>query len=531
LGANDNGNVAKITNNRDTTRSVNYGYDNLNRIANAYTVGKLWCETDQIDPWSNLNKITAYTGKPQPENLNQMAGPNNQFTGMSYDAAGNLLNDAASNYVFDGENRITTGAGVTYTYDGDGRRVKKSNGKLYWYGAGSDPLDETDLAGNTNNSTFNEYIFFGSRRVARRDSSGNVFYYVADHLGTSRSIVQSGQSSSCYDADFTPYGQEMQHTERLQTTACPPNYRFTGYEYDSETGLSYAFARYYSPRLGRFMSTDPLGGSVGNLQSHNAYAYVLNNPLAYVDPTGLTCYIPVTSEGDGSVTWQATNLNEGDCRKEGGTWIPDVNTTVTVTAGGGDDGGSPAGGCASYYQDGVYIGNTCGGDGNGNRGNTSGGGTKNNSSCVAPSAFPHSLAFVGGAEATGGVAAAGGSAQVTIAPLFVSSSGNVGSFMSTSTFANLGSKYAANVPQRDTPIAFGAYGGVGLGGVISNATNVSQLSGPFETYTLSIPAISVSFSFGGGIWELQGAAGPGWGVAHTYSTSNTVIRDNNQPCH
>ncbi len=61
----------------------------------------------------------------------------------------------------------------------------------------------------------------------------------------------------------------------------------TKYEYDPETGLSYAFARYYSPRLGRFLSTDPLGGSVGNLQSHNAYAYTLNNPMNLVDPSGL----------------------------------------------------------------------------------------------------------------------------------------------------------------------------------------------------------------------------------------------------
>jgi len=56
----------------------------------------------------------------------------------------------------------------------------------------------------------------------------------------------------CCDADYTPYGQEMQHTERLQAAACPPSYRFTGYEFDSETGLYYAFARYYSPLLGRF---------------------------------------------------------------------------------------------------------------------------------------------------------------------------------------------------------------------------------------------------------------------------------------
>ena len=34
------------------------------------------------------------------------------------------------------------------------------------------------------------------------------------------------------------------------------------------------------------MSTDPLGGFVGNLQSHNAYAYTLNNPINFADPSG-----------------------------------------------------------------------------------------------------------------------------------------------------------------------------------------------------------------------------------------------------
>src|SRR5262249_52825552 len=60
-------------------------------------------------------------------------------------------------------------------------------------------------------------------------------------------------------------------------------------EYDAETQLDYAFARYYSPRLARFLSTDPLGGSLGNLQSHSAYAYTQNNPLNSVDPLGLWC--------------------------------------------------------------------------------------------------------------------------------------------------------------------------------------------------------------------------------------------------
>jgi hypothetical protein len=68
---------------------------------------------------------------------------------------------------YDGENRIKTTAGVTYTYDGDGNRVKKSSGKLYWYGSGSVILDESDATGNITN----EYIFFGGKRLARREGS------------------------------------------------------------------------------------------------------------------------------------------------------------------------------------------------------------------------------------------------------------------------------------------------------------------------------------------------------------------------
>ena len=45
-------------------------------------------------------------------------------------------------------------------------------------------------------------------------------------------------------------------------------------------------ARYYSPNLGRFMSVDPVGGTIGRSQSWNRYAYVENNPLAFSDPDG-----------------------------------------------------------------------------------------------------------------------------------------------------------------------------------------------------------------------------------------------------
>jgi RHS repeat-associated protein len=113
------------------------------------------------------------------------------------------------------------------------------------------------------------------------DASGNVYYEFADMLGSTR-VVTDSTGNTCFDADYYPYGQKMDHT-----STCAPTSRFTGYEYDVETGNYYAFFRYYSPRLGRFMTADPLGGSMGNPQSLNRYSYVVNNPANFVDPLGL----------------------------------------------------------------------------------------------------------------------------------------------------------------------------------------------------------------------------------------------------
>jgi RHS repeat-associated protein len=60
-------------------------------------------------------------------------------------------------------------------------------------------------------------------------------------------------------------------------------YRYAGDRYDNETGLYYVNARYYNPNLGRFLQTDPIGLSGGT----NLYAYVGNDPMDMVDPTGL----------------------------------------------------------------------------------------------------------------------------------------------------------------------------------------------------------------------------------------------------
>lgn len=70
------------------------------------------------------------------------------------------------------------------------------------------------------------------------------------------------------------------------------NYKYTGKELDVETDLYYYGARYYDAEIGRFpprrtgVSVDPWFGDLNDPQSLNKYAYVRNNPLKYVDPSG-----------------------------------------------------------------------------------------------------------------------------------------------------------------------------------------------------------------------------------------------------
>jgi len=263
----NNGSVTGIINGVDTGETQDFTYDNLNRILSAATKATsgndCWGQSFGPDAVANLTSIgvsqcTAGWLSVTTDGYNHLSA-----TGYSYDAAGDMTSDGSYTYTYDAENRITSANGVTYTYDGNDLRVEKSSGTLYWRSITGDVLAESDLQGNITN----EYVFFAGRRIARI-SSGTVNYFYSDAAGTVHTITDA-TGNACYDASFTPYGQEVLNPNISPT--CSSNYKFAGYEYDSETGLYYAKARYYNPRLGRFMSTDPLGGDPGNPQSLNQY--------------------------------------------------------------------------------------------------------------------------------------------------------------------------------------------------------------------------------------------------------------------
>jgi RHS repeat-associated protein len=81
---------------------------------------------------------------------------------------------------------------------------------------------------------------------------------------------------------YDSFGNIMQKTEGVVN-----NYTYTAREYDSESGLYYYRARYYDAKVGRFVQEDPRNGGIIEPASQNRYIYSLNNPVIYIDSTGL----------------------------------------------------------------------------------------------------------------------------------------------------------------------------------------------------------------------------------------------------
>jgi len=302
----DNGNVWNLYNFRDRSRDQSFTYDALNRLTSAQNSGtncaastvngktEYWGNSYGYDAWGNLTqKVITKCGA---ENLSLTALANNQLSGAGYgyDAAGNMTSEATEGVSasYDPENRIAsaTKAGVTtsYAYDSDGNRVEKTGAgtnTLYWYMTPG-IVGESDLAGNLKS----EYVFFKGERVARKDFSGattSVFYYFSDHLKTA-SVVTDSSGTIKAESDYYPWGGELQFVNNDSN-----HYKFTGKERDTESGLDYFGARYYSNGLGRFITPDWAAKATAvpyvefaDPQSLNLYSYVRNVPTARYDADG-----------------------------------------------------------------------------------------------------------------------------------------------------------------------------------------------------------------------------------------------------
>ena len=111
---------------------------------------------------------------------------------------------------------------------------------------------------------------------------------MSDHLSVR--LTTDGNGTVVGDQGHYPgvYPERSRRRESWYSISTTTKWQFTTYERDPESGLDYAVFRYDSSRLGRFMSPDPLAGTIFNPQSLNRYAYVLNDPVNLIDPLGLS---------------------------------------------------------------------------------------------------------------------------------------------------------------------------------------------------------------------------------------------------
>jgi len=239
-----------------------FGYDPLDRLTSA---SHPLLATPQAFAYDAVGNRT--TNGSVTNAANQLTADSN-FS-YQYDGNGNLTRKTLlatgnfTQFTYDPENRLikvedfaagasTPAATSTYRYDGLGRRIEKiGNGvtRRYVYD-GEDILLEYD---GTNTLQARYTHGPGIDEPIAVTKSGSTFFYHADGLGTVTDLTDSaGATAKSYSYDA--YGNIVDQTGTLEQP-----YTYTGREFDSETGLYYYRARYYDPRIGRFIQKDPIG--------------------------------------------------------------------------------------------------------------------------------------------------------------------------------------------------------------------------------------------------------------------------------
>lgn len=284
------GNANVTTANDNINGTWAFTYDYLNRLSTAnQNNGQNICSFG-YDQLGNRTSQTATAGSCNGNLSLTYAGNNNRMDGYSYDAAGNLLSDTVHTYAYDAWNRLITvdgGNTATYVYDALGRRVQRTGQFEYLYDLNGSIVTYLNPAG----AWVLGEIFANGQHLATYSGCGTTattYFDHADWLGTERDRSNMADANS-ESITSLPFG-DLQFTSG--SCGDPSPQHFTGQQRDSESGLHYFGARHYSTQFGRFMSPDPTGIFLGNLndpQSLNLYSYVRNNPTSFTDPSGLQC--------------------------------------------------------------------------------------------------------------------------------------------------------------------------------------------------------------------------------------------------
>lgn len=317
----------------DTFDGWTFEYDNLSRLQAARQTSRPTL-TFRQDAQGNLIQKSLRTFVPELRRLTVQE--RNPFTGQpvtvataTFDGVGNLVRKVKSGetwaYEYDADNRLTrvTRNGLVaaeLAYDAQGARVRQtahdatgSTSTYYpspryevWTRDGiTQTVRHVDALGWGRVGSVRGSALPGAPSMSTVDGNrslplsgdtshgmpGGTFYGLTNHLG-SISAVTDAAGNEVTRYVYEPYG-ELLRSRSAGTDVS--THKFTGQEADAATGLHYFGARYYDAQLGRFITADTvIPGAGSDPQGLNRYAYVLNNPMRFVDPSG---HAPEAPEG------------------------------------------------------------------------------------------------------------------------------------------------------------------------------------------------------------------------------------------
>jgi len=325
------------------TQNCSYAADDLARISQV-NCGTIWGQNFTYDPLGNITKTkiagtgaTSFTPTYQssPSITNRVSSVGG--VSANYDANGNSLNDTFRSTTWDAaSNPITIGT-VSLAYDAFDRMVEPSVNGTYSEVV-YNPLG-VKLALMSSTSLTKAFVPLTGGATAVYNSSGLAYYRHTDHLGSSR--LASTPSQALYsDTAYSPFGEPYAGSGAIDNS-------FTGQNQDTTAGLYDFLYREHDPNQARWTSPDPAGLAAvdpSNPQSWNRYAYVLNNPLAFLDPSGLSCITVSRILDDGTVVNSIADDGDGaGCADASGGAVPPVGLAppqqFDVNANGPDDQG------------------------------------------------------------------------------------------------------------------------------------------------------------------------------------------------
>ncbi len=291
------GNMTERKDMLDEARTESYGYDVISQLT-SFRRGTTVDKSYQFDLLGNRVKVlengiaTNYTSNNVNAYTNITGGLS--FT-PQYDDNGNMLNDDKHTYAYDFNNKLASvdESVGTYKYDALGRRIVKDNNTLFYY-MGDHMVEEITDGVTTS------YVYGNDMdETLLMLKENTLYYYHINHLASTIAISDS-EGSLVESVDYDAYGQPLiknVHGIIIDISSVSNCVLFCGRYYDYETRTYYYRARTVHPYTGKFLQKD----FMMYVDGFNDYAYVVNNPITYIDITGEFRWKPLIQSVGGAL--------------------------------------------------------------------------------------------------------------------------------------------------------------------------------------------------------------------------------------